>query len=721
LEARVDSILKTLSIEEKIGQLNLRGTSSRSKELSQELIEQVRKGEVGAVLNLTNPQQVMALQEIAMKESRSKIPLMFGRDVIHGYKTMFPIPLALAASWDMELVETTSAIAAHEAYSQGIHWTFAPMLDICRDARWGRIAESPGEDPYLASKLAVAYIRGFQGSSPGKPGSLIACAKHFAAYGAAEGGRDYNTAQVSLPVLHDVYLKPFEAAVEAGAGTFMAGFQDLNGVPCTANRYLIQDILKTKWKYSGFLVSDWNANKELIAHGYADDEKDAAYKAMSAGLDMEMTSKTYERFLKQLIQEKFLKEEQLNEAVRNIIRTKLKFGLFENPYFKDRNLFPVLSQEHLSQAKDAAIKSAVLLHNQASTLPLSQKTSIALLGPLADAAREQLGTWTFDGNPNDAITPKKAWEQKGIPFQYAAGLPYSRSKDESYFKAAISAAKKSEVIIFVGGEEAILSGEAHSRADIRLPGNQEKLILELAKTKKKIILVLMAGRPLDIQAVLPHVHAVLMMWHPGTMGGPALFDLIYGTSYPSGKLPVTWPKSGAQLPLYYNHTNTGRPASASSFIPLDSIPVGAWQSSLGNTSHYLDLGYAPQFPFGHGLGYTEFSFSQLHLKQSIYQSDDTLRVSLLVKNTGKSMGKETVQLYLQDVTGSVVRPIKELKAFEQITLAPGMEKEVYFAIPIASLGFHDSQLNFRTEPGKFKVMAGNSSATLLTEEFILEP
>lgn len=721
-ENKINKIIKNMTVDQKIGQACLKGTSSRSKGLSDELKNEVRKGLVGAILNLTEPNLVFEIQKIAVEESPNHIPLLFGRDVIHGYKTIFPIPLGLAASWDMELVEKTSKIAANESYSRCINWTYAPMVDISRDARWGRIAESPGEDPLLASRLGVAYIKGFQGDDPSVAGQILACAKHFAAYGAAEGGRDYNTVSMSESLLRNVYLKPFEAAAKSGAATFMTSFNDLNGVPASGNSFLLKKILREEWKYDGFVVSDWNSVIEMIPHGFAADEKDAALKSASAGLDMEMTSLSYAHHLKTLIAEKKISEKQLDEMVRNILRIKFRAGIFENPYFKDREKFSLLTADALQTAKNAATKSCVLLKNENQILPLKSNQKIAVIGPLADAPREQLGTWTFDGNKEDSQTPLKALQnsfgQNNI--LYAPGLSNSRSLSEEGFSAAVAQAKKSDIILFFAGEEAILSGEAHSRANINLPGLQENLIAELQKTGKPIVLVVMAGRPITLGAVLPKVNAVLMAWHPGTMAGPAISELLQGIANPSGKLPITWPKEVGQIPIYYNHPNTGRPADPKTFVAIQDIPVEAWQSSLGNNSHYLDAGYEPQFPFGFGLSYTNFSYENLKIEKAVLKNNDKLNVSALITNTGNTTGTETVQLYVRDITGSIVRPVRELKDFIQIELKPKESRTVQFSIPVSDLAFYNDKMELKTEPGDFKVWIASHAENGLEGDFKIE-
>lgn len=722
IEKKIDKIIQNMTIDQKIGQACLKGTSSRSKGLSEELKNEVRKGLVGAILNLTEPTLVLEIQKIAVEESPNHIPLLFGRDVIHGYKTIFPIPLGLAASWDMKLVEETSKIAANESYSRGINWTYAPMVDIARDARWGRIAESPGEDPLLASRLGEAYIKGFQGEDPSVPGQILACTKHFAAYGAAEGGRDYNTVSMSESLLRNVYLKPFEAAAKAGAATFMTSFNDINGIPASGNSFLLKKILREEWKYDGFVVSDWNSVTEMIPHGYAADEKDAALKAASAGLDMEMTSLSYANHLKILIAENKVSEKQLDQMVRNILRIKFRAGIFENPYFKDREKFSLLSAEALETAKNAAIKSCVLLKNDNQILPLKTNQKIAVIGPLADAPREQLGTWTFDGNKEDSQTPLRALQNsfgKNNVF-YASGLSHSRSLSEEGFEAAINEAKKSDVILFFAGEEAILSGEAHSRANINLPGLQEKLIIELQKTGKPIVLILMAGRPITLGSVLPKVNALLMAWHPGTMAGPAISEILQGIVNPSGKLPVTWPKVVGQIPIYYNHPNTGRPADPKTFVAIQDIPVEAWQSSLGNNSHYLDAGYEPQFPFGFGLSYTTFAYENLKIEKSVLKENDSIKVSATITNTGNTTAIETVQLYVRDITASIVRPIRELKDFVQAELKPKESKTVTFSVPVSELAFYNDKMELKVEPGNFKLWIASHAENGLEGDFKVE-
>ncbi|WP_299108445.1 glycoside hydrolase family 3 N-terminal domain-containing protein [uncultured Winogradskyella sp.] len=720
IESQINEILSKMTLEEKIGQTNLRGTSSRVEgELPEDLKTAVRNGQIGAFLNVMNLDYVKELQQIAVEESPNGIPLIFARDVIHGFKTIFPIPLGMAASWDTEVARKSSEIAAFEASSAGIRWTFAPMLDIARDSRWGRIAESPGEDPYLASVLGKAYVEGFQSDDLTNPTTMAACAKHYIGYGAAIGGRDYNTVNLSEPLLRNVYLPPFRSALDAGAATVMSSFNEINGIPATGNEYLLKDVLRNELNFDGFVVSDWDSTKEMIAHGYARDDKHAAELSANAGLDMEMSSTVYENHLKELIDEGKISEDQLDEFVKNILRIKLRLNLFENPYLPEDHTGNLYAEAHLKEAKKAAIKSAVLLKNE-SVLPLSKNTKVAVIGPLANKPHEQLGTWTFDGDKTHTVTPVDAFKKAEVNFQFVEGLTYSRDKSTNGFNEAVKAAKNSDVILFFGGEEAILSGEAHSRANIDLPGAQIELLKALAKTGKPIVLVIMAGRPITITNVINDVDAVLMAWHPGTMGGEALHDVIFGLSQPEGRLPVSWPKDAGQLPYFYNHKNTGRPAEVDQFVQMDSIPIAVWQSSLGNDSHYLDIGYTPHFPFGYGLSYTNFKYEDVSVSKDTISFNEDITVKAYVKNTGKTSGKELVQLYIQDVVGSITRPIRELKGFEHVYLKPGEIKEVSFTINSDDLKFTNSKLINDAEEGAFNVWIAPNAASGLKTSFYLK-
>jgi beta-glucosidase len=720
IESKIDEILSKMTLEEKIGQTNLRGTSSSvNGPLPEVLKTAVRNGQIGAFLNVMNLEYVKELQRIAVEESPNGIPLIFGRDVIHGFKTLFPIPLGLAASWDKEVAKKSSEIAAFEASSAGIRWTFAPMLDIARDSRWGRIAESPGEDPYLASILGKAYVDGFQGNDLSNPTRIAACAKHYIAYGAAIGGRDYNTVNLSEPLLRNLYLPPFKSAIDAGAATVMSSFNEVNGVPVTGNEFLLKDVLRNELKFDGFVVSDWDSTKEMVSHGFARDEKHAAELSVIAGLDMEMSSTVYKDHLKNLIEEGSISENQIDEFVKNILRIKLKLNLFENPYIPENHDGNLYAEAHLKEAKKAVIKSTVLLKND-NILPLKNNTKVAVIGPMANKPHEQLGTWSFDGERENTTTPIDAFKKAKVNYQLAEGLNYSRDKTTKGFNEAVSAAKNSDVVLFFGGEEAILSGEAHSRATIDLPGAQIELLKTLAKTGKPIVLVIMAGRPITITNIIDDVDAVLMAWHPGTMGGEALHDIIFGLSEPEGRLPVSWPKTAGQLPYFYNHKNTGRPAEDGQFVQMDSIPIGVWQSSLGNDSHYLDVGYTPHFPFGFGLSYSTFKYENITVNKQVFGFNDTIEVNAKITNTGEKDGKELVQLYVQDVVGSITRPIRELKRFKHIYLKSGESKEVTFMITSEDLKFTNSKMIHAAEAGNFNVWIAPNSASGLKSSFILK-
>ncbi|MEM9686758.1 MAG: glycoside hydrolase family 3 N-terminal domain-containing protein [Bacteroidota bacterium] len=707
VEARIETILSQMSLKEKVGQLALRGRSSREKgDLPEELLNKVRNGEIGAFLNVMDTSHVRKLQEVAIRESKHGIPLIFARDVIHGFKTIFPIPLGQAASWNPAIVEEGSRIAAMEASSVGIRWTFAPMLDICQDSRWGRIAESPGEDPYLARIMAAAYTKGFQGEDLSDPTRMAACAKHFIAYGAAIGGRDYNTAIISNEQLHNLYLPPFKEAIKNNVATFMSSFNEVNGIPATAHKAMLMDILRGEFGFDGFVVSDWNSLTEMIAHGFARDDKHAGELAAKAGLDMEMTSQAYEVFLEELIREGLVPESQLDFYVRNILRIKFRLNLFEAPFIPDDHPGSFYAESHLKSAKEAAIESSVLLKNE-GILPLGSNTKLLLTGPLAHKGREQLGTWTFDGEGDPSVTPKEALEEA----IFVEGLSFSRDKDQSNFNEVLSAARNVDVIVFVGGEEAILSGEAHSRGDIRLPGAQEELLAELLKLNKPVVLVLMAGRPINITDYIDDLDAVLMMWHPGTMGGPALKEMLFGNSEPTGRLPVSWPKAAGQLPYFYNHKNTGRPADPEKFVGIEDIPVGAWQSSLGNESHYLDLGYAPLFPFGYGLSYGEVEYGEIKLSDTEVSQGKSIDIAVEIVNKGNRNTTEVVQLYAHDKVGRITRPIRELKRFEKIALAPGERSTVQFTLAYEDFMYYDNEGQYSVEPGEIALYIGSNAMT----------
>jgi beta-glucosidase len=720
LDSRIDKLLAQMTLDEKIGQMSQLEMGMVGTE--ENLKKAVRDGRCGSLLNCMGVERVNELQRIAVKESRLGIPLLIGRDVIHGYRTIFPIPLGMAASWDPEIVKKAFHIAAIEASSQGIKWSFAPMIDITWDPRWGRIAEGCGEDPYLTSAFAKAMVEGFQGDSLTDPTSIAACAKHYCGYGFSEGGRDYNTTYITEPVLRNVVLKPFKAAKDAGALTFMSAFNDLDGIPATGNEFTLKQILRKEWKFDGLVVSDWGSVPEMVVHGFCIDEKDAASKAINAGVDMEMATTTYFDNIKKLLEEKKISQEEIDNSVKNILRVKLKLGLFENPSVNPEAQKSILDPASLDHARKVARESAVLLKNNNKTLPLSTNIkSVAIIGPLADKARDQLGTWCFDGKAENSVTPLKAIKdllgEKRVNF--APGLDYSRDKKISQFSNAVSAARKSDAIIFFGGEEWILSGEGQCRGEINLPGAQGELIAELVKTGKPLILVIMAGRPLAIGKEIDEAGAVLYAWHGGTMAGPAIADLLFGKESPSGKLPITFVKGSGQIPFYYYRNNTGRPGTPQSWTPIDSISAENPQSSLGYKSFQLDYGFTPLLPFGYGLSYTTFTYSDLSLSALSMKTDGSIVVKAKVTNTGDMDADEIVQLYIRDRVGSITRPIKELKGFKRIHIKKGESADVEFTLNGEDLAFFNGKVT-ATEPGKFDVWIGTNSDEGLHGEFIVE-
>ncbi|MFT6157098.1 MAG: beta-glucosidase, partial [Neolewinella sp.] len=610
-ETKVADLISKMGLDEKIGQMcQLQGGGGS---IPNHLQESLRSSRVGSILNEVNVDVINEMQRICVEDSRLGIPLLIGRDVIHGFKTIFPIPLGQAASWDPEIVEAGARVSANEAASAGVNWTFAPMIDITRDPRWGRIAESLGEDPYLCGVLGAAMIKGFQSDDLSQPGAIVACAKHFAGYGAAEGGRDYNTANIPENEMRNVHLRPFKVAVDNGVGSFMSAFCDLNGVPATGNAWLMDDLLRKEWGYEGVVVSDWESIVEMSVHGFTHDDEEAAYEAVMASIDMEMASTSYLDHLEDLVAQDKIKLEQIDKMVARILSLKFDLGLFENPYTRPEDHAEVLNKSNLRVAKEAAVKSCVLLKNKNNVLPMAQAelSSVALIGPLADDDYEQLGTWVFDGEAQHSVTCKQAIEElvgRTVELNYVKGLETTRSHNHDDFEKAINAAQQSDAVIMVVGEESFMSGEAHSRANIDLPGHQRELIEAVASTGKPLVLVIMAGRPLTIGNILSHADAVLYAWHPGTMGGPAIADLLFGLESPSGKLPVTFPLAVGQVPIFYSHKNTGRPATDHTCVSMDDVPARASQTSLGMTSFHLDAGYKPLFPFGFGLSYGNFKY-----------------------------------------------------------------------------------------------------------------
>jgi beta-glucosidase len=706
LEAKIEQLLSQMTLSEKIGQTQLRDWGSYKAEDMDTIKQAVREGKVGGFLNVSlssvDNNAFAELQRIAL-ESPRKIPLLFGQDVIHGYKTIFPIPLGQAASFSPSLVEAGARVAAREASADGVRWTFAPMIDIARDPRWGRIAESLGEDPLLTSRLGVAMIKGFQTDDPTNPTSMAASAKHFIGYGAAEAGRDYNAAYIADTTLHDVYLRPFKAGVDAGLMTIMSSYNTLNDVPATANDVALKTILRKQWGFDGFVVTDWNAVLEMIPHGFARDAKQAAELTANNGIDMEMYTDTLETYVPSLLKEKKFSSAQLDDMVRNLLRIKLRLGLWEHPFPNGNQAETWLSADNLQAAQASAEASFVLLKNN-GVLPLTKNQRIAVIGPLADAPLEQLGTWVYDGKAADTRTFLPALKQylgsKG-QVTYSPGLSFSRDHATTGFAEAINNAKAADVIIYVGGEEAILSGEGHSRGDIRLPGAQAELIAALKATGKPVVFVLMAGRPIQLDATLEQSAALLMAWHPGTMGGPALTRVLFGETSPQGRLPLSWPVAVGQIPIYYNRMQTGRPASDSNYTRIDKIEQGVWQHQPGNSSNHLDLGHEPLFPFGFGLTYSKVEYSKVSLSRSKLKQGESLRLSATITNKGKHAVTEIVQLYTQDKVGSLTRPIRELQDFQAIALKPGERKQVSFTLNSQALAFHQRDLSFAAEAGEF--------------------
>lgn len=714
IENKVETLLHKMTLEEKLGQMN-----QLSPWDFEDLAKRVRKGEVGSILNVVNPEEVNKIQKIAVEESRLGIPLIVSRDVIHGYKTIFPIPLGQAATFNPEVVKEGARVAAIEASADGIRWTFAPMIDVARDPRWGRIAESCGEDPYLNAVMGTAMIKGYQGDSLNDPTAIAACAKHFVAYGAAEGGRDYNSTFIPERVLRNVYLPPFKAAADAGCATFMTSFNDNDGVPSTANSFVLKDVLRKEWKYDGMVVTDWASALEMVNHGFCTDGKDAAEKSVNAGVDMEMVSETFIQNLKQSIAENKVSMETIDNAVRNILRLKFRLGLFDNPYVVTPQTVKY-AEKHLQTAKTAAEQSVILLKNENQTLPFTDKIkTLAIIGPMADAPYEQMGTWVFDGEKEHTQTPltaiKKMYGDK-VKVLFEKGLEYSRDKNTAGIARAVNAARQADAVVVFVGEESILSGEAHSLANLNLQGAQSQLIKELAATGKPVVTVVMAGRQLVIADEVKISDAMLYSFHPGTMGGPAIADILFGKVNPSGKTPVTFPRMSGQVPIYYAQHKTGRPANPTEML-IDEIPVEAGQTSVGCRSFYLDAGNSPLFPFGYGLSYTTFEYSNLSLASDKLTAQDTLSISFTLKNTGKYDGTEVVQLYVQDKVGSVTRPVKELKRFQRVTLKVGESTQVSLSLPVSELAFWGYDMNYTVEPGDFTLWVGTNSAEGLTKDF----
>ena len=706
VERRVESLLSRMTLAEKIGQMN---QVSAGGDVSN-YADALRKGQIGSILNEVDPVKINEYQRICLEESRLGIPLLVARDVIHGYHTVFPIPLGLAATFDPALVEDGARIAALEATAQGVRWTFSPMLDIARDPRWGRIAEGSGEDTYLDARMAEAMVYGYQGRQLDTT-SMAACIKHFVGYGAAEGGRDYNSTYLTERQLRNVYLPPFQAAVKAGAMTLMTSFNDNDGVPSTGNTFVVKDVLRGEWGFDGLVVTDWNSMGEMINHGFGVDRKDVARKALEAGVDMDMMTYGFLSHLEELVKTGAVKESAIDNAVRNILRVKVQLGLFEHPYVDvEKGAAVQYAPEHLAAAQKSAEESAILLKND-GVLPLKADAvrNILVTGPMADAPHDQLGTWAFDGDKTHTVTPLKALQER-FPGKvtFVPGLRYSREKRDA-FQDVVAAARRADVVLVFLGEEAILSGEAHSLADLNLKGAQSELLAALKAAGKPVVATVMAGRPLTIERDLPNCNALFYAFHPGTMGGPALSNLLFGDVTPSGKTPITFLRTVGQAPLYYSHNMTGRPYNGETLI--DDIGMEAGQTSLGNTSYYLDYGAYPLFPFGYGLSYTQFAYSGIALDKTEYGKDDEITVTLTLSNTGEYDGTEVVQVYVRDLVGSITRPVKELKAFDRVALKAGESKNLEFRIPVSDLAFYGLDGVKKVEPGDFQLWVAGDSAS----------
>jgi len=728
IDKRLDDLMSRMTEDEKIGQLNQLFYFAQF--MKPDIIEPgLRDGKIGSLLFVTDPVTINRFQKVAVEQSRLKIPLLFGFDVIHGFRTIFPVPLALASSWDVDLVERVQTIAAREASATGIRWTFAPMLDIARDPRWGRIVEGAGEDPFLGARIAAAQVRGFQGQDPASPGRLLACMKHFAGYGAAAGGRDYDAAYISDAELYNVYLPPFQAAVDAGVGSAMSAYMDLNDVPATGNAFLLRDVLRKQWGFKGFVVSDADAVGNLVTHGFAEDKADAAARALTAGVDMEMSipagiSNTYSSSLAKLIKEKRVTTAHLDEAVRRVLEAKFKAGLFENPYADESRAASMHNNaEHRKMARIAAQRSAVLLRNEANLLPLDPKfSSIAVIGPLADSKRDIRGSWSLADDMKTAVTVVEGIRAKvrpGVKVEYAPGVDiargypslfelffgprpaaWSEAQRREEFDKAVALARSSDLVVMVLGQHEEMSGEGASQSTIELPGRQRELLETVSAFGKPTVLVLINGRPLDISGAVTRVPAILEAWHPGAEGGNAIADLLWGDATPVGKLPITWPRSSGQIPIYYSRNLTQEP-----------------ESKPGFKSRYWDIPTSPLYSFGYGLSYTTFSYSNVRVSKATAKLGESVEVNVDVENTGRRPGEEVAQLYIHQRSGSASRPVRELKGFERVVLAPGEKKTVRFTLGKTELTYWSSaHKGWIQDPATFDVwVGGDSNATLQTQ------
>lgn len=720
MDSFIAELMGKMTLEEKIGQINLVsvGFDVTGPRVSEDVEEKIVNGQVGAVFNTYTPVAVRKLQELAISKSRLGIPLLFAFDVVHGHRTIFPVPLGLAASWDMELIEKSARIAAEEASAEGLNWTFSPMVDITRDPRWGRICEGSGEDAWYGSRVAEAMVRGYQGEDLAARNTVMACIKHFALYGGAMSGRDYSTVDMSLLKMTEDYMPPYKAAVEAGAGSVMTSFNDINGVPATANRWLLTEVLREQWGFEGFVVSDYTAVEELIPFGVAKDELDAARLSLEAGVDMDMVSEIMVDHIGALIEEQIVDPQLVDEACRRILEAKYKLGLFDDPYRyadEQRGRDIPLSKDYRNAAMEIATQSMVLLKNENEILPLKREGSIALIGPLASSRRDVIGNWSGGGRAADAVSVEEGMRKllgKDVLIHTAKGANITNDTLLLYklnangggldyhnpaklLKEALRAARKSDVIVAVVGESQGMSGESASRSHIGIPQSQVDLLKALKKTGKPLVIVLMNGRPLTLEWENEHADAILETWFAGTEAGNAIARVLYGESNPSGKLTATFPRNIGQIPIFYNHKNIGRPYGGDM---LDKFK-----------SQYLDVSNEPLFPFGFGLSYTTFSYGELHLSSTELGNPGSLSISVEVSNTGSYTGEEVVQLYVQDLVASVTRPVKELKAYQKISLSPGDTRKLTFTLSPDDLRFYNAQLEYINEAGAFKVYVGTNS------------
>ncbi|WP_256377655.1 beta-glucosidase BglX [Olivibacter sp. LS-1] len=733
MKAFIDELMAKMTVDEKIGQLNLPtgGEATTGSAVSTDLESKIKAGQVGGVFSLTTPDRVRKTQELAVNHSRLKIPLIFGQDVIHGYKTLFPIPLGLSATWDLALIEKTARIAATEASADGLNWAYSPMVDISRDPRWGRISEGSGEDTYLGSQIAAAMVRGLQGNDLAANNTLMACVKHFALYGAAEAGRDYNTTDMSLHRMYNDYLPPYKAAVDAGAGSIMTSFNDINGVPATANHWLLTDVLRKQWGFKGMVATDYTAINELIDHGLGDLQQVSAL-SLKAGVDMDMVGEGFLTTLKKSLQEGKVSEADIDRACRNVLEAKYKLGLFDDPYkycSEERAKKEILAKEHLDFAREVAAQSFVLLKNENNVLPLKKSGTVALIGPLANTGSNMPGTWSVNADLKNTqsllegmqevlgsnvkilhslgsnLLEDAAYQERATMF--GREIPRDNRSEEALIQEAVKTAQQADVVVAALGESSEMSGESSSRTDLNIPAVQQRLLAALLKTGKPVVLVVFAGRPLTLTWEQAHVPAILNVWFGGTQAAKAITDVLFGDVNPSGKITATFPKNVGQIPIYYSHKNTGRP-----------LAEGKWFQKF--RSNYLDVNNEPLYPFGYGLSYTSFAYSDIKLSKNAFSAGDSLAVSVTVTNTGKMAGKEVVQLYTQDLVGSITRPVKELKAFQKIELKAGESKQVVFHLSAEDLKFYNADLQYVAEPGDFKAFVGGNSRDVKEAQFKLQ-